>query len=146
ERTAEADSITRDKLKWRRQFMWRINRIARLMGVTASVTFLAVAMMGSSVASAATSARPANHISAPKTHNTTLSPPKGCNNGNLCEYNSGNGGNLCFQTNRSRLWPGGCAFHNEGEYNRNGNAVFLIGVVAQWVIVNTFCSQGTTCC
>jgi hypothetical protein len=26
-----------------------------------------------------------------------------------------------------RFWPGGCAGHNEGEYNRNGNAADLIG-------------------
>jgi hypothetical protein len=56
--------------------------------------------------------------------------PSGCNSGNLCEYNSGNGGNLCFQWSKSADWPGACAYHNEGEYNRNGNAVYLQGNVS----------------
>jgi hypothetical protein len=99
------------------------------MGVTTSVTFLTLAMMGSSVASAATPTRPATHMLAARTHKATPktpAAPAGCNNGNLCVYNAGNGGNLCFQTNRSLAnWPTACNRTNEGEFNRNGNAVQL---------------------
>jgi len=51
--------------------------------------------------------------------------PSGCNNYNLCEYNAGNGGNLCFQTRNNENWPGACAGHNEGEYNRASRAVYM---------------------
>src|SRR5215475_11397625 len=106
--------------------MWHMKRIARLMGVTASTAFLAVAMMGATSASAATQSRAATHASASRTDATILGAPSGCNNNNLCEYNSGNGGNLCFQTSQSSPgWPSACSYHNEGEYNRNGNAVYL---------------------
>jgi hypothetical protein len=106
--------------------MWRMNRMARLLGVTASVTFLAVAMMGATSASAATHTRAATHTSAPRAHKATPEAPAGCNSNNFCEYNSGNGGNLCFQTNSSSAaWPTACRDHNEGEYNRHSNAVYM---------------------
>lgn len=106
--------------------MWRMNRIARLLGVTTSVTFLAVAMMGATSASAATHTRATTHISAHKTHKATTLAPAGCNSNNFCEYNAGNGGDLCFQTSsNSASWPSACRDHNEGEYNRNGNAVYM---------------------
>jgi hypothetical protein len=108
--------------------MRRMNRLARLMGVTASVTFLAVAMMGSTGASASIPASVATHVSAPKTHKAaTPDAPSGCNNGYFCEYNAGNGGNLCFQTKKGGNWPGGCVRENEGEYNRNGNGYYMYG-------------------
>jgi len=106
-----------------------MNRIARLMVVTTSVAFLALAMMGSTVASASTPTRAATHMSVPGTQKAIPTAPSGCNNGNLCEYNSGNGGNLCFQWHSSGDWPGACEYQNEGEYNRHGNAVYLQGNV-----------------
>ena len=51
--------------------------------------------------------------------------PSGCNNNNFCEYNQGNGGDLCFQWSKNGTWPLACQDHNEGEYNRNGNAVYM---------------------
>jgi hypothetical protein len=112
--------------------MWRMNRIARLTVVTTSITFLALAMMGSTSASAATLTRAAAPTSAPTTHKATSRAPlapSGCNNNNFCDYNSGNGGNLCFQQSTDRqYWPSACADHNEGQYNRNGNAVYMYSV------------------
>jgi hypothetical protein len=111
--------------------MWRTNRIAGLMALTASVV-LAMAVISSTAAYAVTHAREANQASVSRTHKATqhgISQPAGCNKNNLCEYNQGNGGDLCFQTDKSRAWPHACAFHNEGEYNRNGNSVTLKGKV-----------------
>jgi hypothetical protein len=111
-----------------------MNRIARLIGVTASVTFLAVAMVGSASASAAEPTWADTHVSVPQIPEATpnaVTPdaPAGCNGNNFCEYNKGNGGNLCFQTNANRAtWPTACGDHNEGEYNRNGNAVYMYDV------------------
>ena len=106
--------------------MWRIKRITTLMGVTASAAFLSVAMMGSTSASAATNTTAATHVSAPNTHEAIPAAPGGCNSNNFCDYSSGNGGNLCFQTSQSKaVWSIACADHNEGEYNRNGNAVYM---------------------
>src|SRR5437879_2913968 len=103
--------------------MWRMKMMAKLMGVTASAAFLAVAMMGATSASAATHTTAATHVSAPRTQGAILAAPSGCNSNNFCDYSSGNGGNLCFQQSTSRsVWPLACADHNEGEYNRNGNA------------------------
>jgi hypothetical protein len=110
--------------------MWRINGIARLIGVTASVTFLAVAMMGATSASAATHTGSTTHISKSKTHKATTLAPAGCNSNNFCEYNKGNGGDLCFQYTPStsgHTWPSACGDHNEGEYNRWQNAVYMFG-------------------
>jgi len=109
--------------------MRRVNRIAKFMGVTASVAFLAVAMMGST-ASASTQARAATHASAPRTHKATPKAPAGCNSDNFCEYNGANGGNLCFQyrpSTNGHNWPSACARHNGGEYNRYSNGVYMFG-------------------
>ena len=107
------------------------NRAIRL--VTGMVATAAIALtLGASAAGAAVAAPVGTTPHSTTAAVTTAKPqvpatPSGCNNGNLCEYNSGNGGNLCFQTNRSETWPGGCAAHNEGEYDRNGNAVYMFG-------------------
>ena len=110
--------------------MSHTKRIARIIGVTMSVAFLAAAMMGSTGASAATHRRAGNHISAPRTHKAVPAAPAGCNSDNFCEYNAGNGGNLCFQyrpSTNGHNWPAACARKNYGEYNRWGNAVYMFG-------------------
>jgi hypothetical protein len=119
-----------------------INRTIRLVSVMTVAAAAAMTIAASTAGASVTApARTATHSttahaapspatkSTPKTKNAPLAPA-GCNNGNLCEYNAGNGGNLCFQTNRNTGWPGGCAYHNEGEYNRNGNGVYMYGPVA----------------
>jgi hypothetical protein len=113
------------------------NRAIRLVAVMAATAAIALTI-GTSTAGAAVTA-PAGttphsttaHAAAVTTAKPQVPPPapSGCNNGNLCEYNSGNGGNLCFQWSKSADWPGACAYHNEGEYNRNGNGVYLQGNV-----------------
>jgi hypothetical protein len=113
-------------------------RLASVMAVTvaAAMTIAAGAAGASVTATARTSTHSTTaHAAAsavtkptPKTQNVPQQPA-GCNGNNLCEYNAGNGGSLCFQTNTNRAeWPGGCADHNEGEYNRNSNAVYMYDV------------------
>jgi len=111
------------------------NRAIRLVTVMAATAAIALTI-GTTTAGAA--------VAAPRTtpHSTTAHPaaattakpkaqqipaaPSGCNSNNFCDYSSGNGGNLCFQQSTSRaVWPIACADHNEGEYNRNGNAVYM---------------------
>jgi hypothetical protein len=62
-------------------------------------------------------------------HGGTVSPnlaPGGCNSGNFCSYNKGNGGDLCFQTNVNvPYWSENCANHNQSAYNRNINSINL---------------------
>jgi hypothetical protein len=112
------------------------NRAMRLGAVMAAAAAIALTL-GASTAGAAmaapVSATPHNttaQAAAATTAKTQDPPPppapSGCTGNNFCEYNSGNGGSLCFQTNANDPgWPGGCADHNEGEYNRNGNAVYM---------------------
>ena len=52
--------------------------------------------------------------------------PKGCNSGNFCSYINGNGGSLCFQTNKSvPAWPSGCMDNNDSAYNHSSHPVNL---------------------
>lgn len=111
-----------------------VNRSLRLVTI---VAVAAVAVMGTAVTGASASttapARTAAHsatahavtspASTPKKNKVVPRAPGGCNNYNLCEYNAGNGGNLCFQTRANENWPGACAGHDEGEYNRGSRAV-----------------------
>jgi hypothetical protein len=109
------------------------NRAIKLVTVMAATAAIALTI-GASTAGAAVAA-PVGTTPHSTTAHATAKPkaqqipaaPSGCNNGNLCEYNSGNGGNLCFQWSKSADWPGACAHQNEGEYNRNGNGVYLQG-------------------
>jgi hypothetical protein len=102
--------------------MKRMNMIRKLMGVAIAIP-LAVALIGVTSASAATSTS-ANQTSTPRSVQRPHQPG-GCNSNQFCEYNQGNGGDLCFSTAESRNWPAPCALENEGEYNRNGNAVYM---------------------
>ena len=111
-----------------------IHRSLRLVGLA---TILAGLLIGTSasLASAATthtgaagSASTVNLPSKPKptTSHVPNLTPKGCNSGNFCSYNAGNGGHLCFQTNKNiGAWSDACANHNDSAYNRNGNSVNL---------------------
>lgn len=112
-------------------------RATRLVTVMAAAAAIALTI-GASTAGAAVAA-PAGTPHSTTAHHataaTTAKPkaqqiaaaPGGCNNGNLCVYNAGNGGNLCFQWNKNGDWKLACKDTNEGEYNRNGNAVTLQG-------------------
>jgi hypothetical protein len=87
--------------------------------------------MSTASASAATSAKAATRtavITHHSDHGIRKRPdgaPAGCNSGNYCSYNQGNGGDLCFQTHINQNWPNGCANQNDSGYNRNGNAIDL---------------------
>jgi len=107
-----------------------VNRSLRLVAVV-SMAAAAVTGIVASSASASTTA-PSRAAAHAATAHAAAAPamtprraPSGCNNYNLCEYNAGNGGNLCFQTRNSENWPSACADHNEGEYNRGSRAVYL---------------------
>lgn len=92
-----------------------LNRSLRLVAI---IAVAAAAVMGTAVTGVSASTM------APAT-TAAYAVPKGCNNYNFCEYNAGNGGNLCFQTRKSENWPSECADHNEGEYNRGTHAVLM---------------------
>lgn len=66
---------------------------------------------------------------APTTSSSVTGPyigqPEGCTPGYFCSYNSGNGGNLCFQTNYSMNFPTGCADQNDGAFNYSSVPVNL---------------------
>lgn len=105
-------------------------RAIRLVTVMAAASAIALTL-GTSAAMAAP-VKTAPHSTT--AHAAAVTPgkpkvqyqPSGCNNNNFCDYSSGNGGNLCFQNSNSvAVWPVACADHNEGEYNRNGNAVYM---------------------
>jgi hypothetical protein len=104
-------------------------RVSSLLA--AAVVIISVAAFAiMPAASAATLTRPATHAAAGSVKERTapkvIEAPSGCNSNNFCSYNAGNGGSLCFQTSSDRSsWPGACAGHNDGAYNRNGNSVNL---------------------
>lgn len=114
-----------------------VSRSLRLVTIMA-VAAAAVMTITAASASAFTTARArtaahavtAHTVTSPatkakKTRASERRAPGGCNNYNFCEYNSGNGGNLCFQTRNNQNFPGACADHNEGEYNRRSSAVYM---------------------
>jgi len=98
--------------------MKNVRRIIRLAAV--------VLLLGVTVALA--EASPAAAAPAPS-QTTSVSPalaPKGCLGDNFCSYNKGNGGSLCFQSDKSKpTWATACENHNDGAYNRNANSVNL---------------------
>lgn len=98
--------------------MKRMTPIVRLLTVIAGVISLGLAITSAASASTVTSAKAT-------TYTIAVSAPSGCNSGNYCSYNQGNGGSLCFQTHINQNWPSGCANKNDSGYNRNGNAVNL---------------------
>jgi hypothetical protein len=117
-----------------------VNRSLKLVTVTA-IAMATAAVMGVAAGSASASttalARTTAHVAAEHagispamTPKKTKAPrtlqPKGCNNRQFCEYNKGNGGSLCFQTGSdSSEWPSACGYHNQGEYNRGSNAIYM---------------------
>lgn len=115
-----------------------INRSLRQVTITAAAA-AAVMSIAASSASAATTAPASTAVPAAVAHAVTSSAttakgtkapkvrqPGGCNNYFFCEYNNGNGTNLCFQSrNDVPNWTSACNHHNDGEYNRGGNAVYM---------------------
>ena len=113
----------------------QVDLAKRSLKLTVAATVAAITVMSSANASTTAPARPAAQAAtahgaasptkAPKSTKTPkVLAPGGCNNYNFCEYNAGNGGDLCFQTRQnSSTWPSACAYHNEGEYNRGSSAV-----------------------
>jgi hypothetical protein len=119
-----------------------VNGIPRLVTVVVVTSAAVMSVTASSAGASTTShARTAAHIAAAHSAATPATAlkgktkgsdhtPDGCNNYNFCEYNAGNGGNLCFQTRKdSPSWPStpqqSCAYNNEGEYNRGSNAIIM---------------------
>lgn len=57
---------------------------------------------------------------------TSQFAPSGCNSGNFCSYNQGNGGSLCFQTNTdTAYWPVSCADQNDSAFDNSSTAINL---------------------
>jgi hypothetical protein len=106
------------------------NRLAKLAGAAMLIAFtITLALTNAGNAFAATTSSAPAHTTAVSHARPAVDPklaPKGCNNGNFCSYNGGNGGSLCFQTNRNTAsWPADCRDHNDSAYNRNPNSVDL---------------------
>lgn len=52
--------------------------------------------------------------------------PSGCDSGNFCSYNQGNGGALCFQSSTSTAyWPVACADQNDSAFDNSSRAIDL---------------------
>ena len=90
------------------------------------VVILSMALVATTLGAARANASSPVPPSAPKASSVPLSAPKGCFSGYFCSYNSGNGGNLCFQTTGTTDYPPGCAYENDGAYNNSvHNTAFL---------------------